>query len=214
MLNPVSSQLLQPLTPARVGLGAVGEVGDAFGGTTLDLSGACPAHSGAQACVTPLNRTGFLCHNRRSCIPASRVCDGVPTCAHGEDEEEALCREYQLQGARSTNFLRSAPHSNSPCSHAEARPPLNIPGTLMSPGLCLYVVALSQEHLPPPCHTHHICAQARLCLHSGHLHAQRTCVQSSWQSSSVTSSRKPSLTPKLDQVPSLRLSQPLCCPVS
>uniref|UniRef100_A0A8D1W9J0 LDLRAD1-like C-terminal domain-containing protein n=1 Tax=Sus scrofa TaxID=9823 RepID=A0A8D1W9J0_PIG len=48
---------------------------------------------GAQACVTPLNRTGFLCHNRRSCIPASRVCDGVPTCAHGEDEEEALCRD-------------------------------------------------------------------------------------------------------------------------
>ncbi|XP_043317178.1 low-density lipoprotein receptor class A domain-containing protein 1 isoform X2 [Cervus canadensis] len=47
---------------------------------------------GAQACVTQMNRTGFLCNDRSSCIPASRVCDGVRTCAHGEDEEEALCR--------------------------------------------------------------------------------------------------------------------------
>ncbi|KAF5923136.1 hypothetical protein HPG69_012225 [Diceros bicornis minor] len=38
-----------------------------------------------------MNRTGFLCHDRRSCIPASGVCDGVHTCAHGEDEGEALC---------------------------------------------------------------------------------------------------------------------------
>nr|XP_020727115.1 low-density lipoprotein receptor class A domain-containing protein 1 isoform X4 [Odocoileus virginianus texanus] len=33
-----------------------------------------------------------ISHARSSCIPASRVCDGVRTCAHGEDEEEALCR--------------------------------------------------------------------------------------------------------------------------
>ncbi|KAB1268592.1 Low-density lipoprotein receptor class A domain-containing protein 1 [Camelus dromedarius] len=54
---------------------------------------ALPAGEGAQACVTLMNRTGFLCHDRRSCVPASRVCDGVRTCAHGEDEEEALCRD-------------------------------------------------------------------------------------------------------------------------
>ncbi|NIG60967.1 low-density lipoprotein receptor class A domain-containing protein 1 [Pontoporia blainvillei] len=52
-----------------------------------------PDFSGAQPCVTQMNRTGFLCHDRRSCIPASRVCDGVHTCAHGEDEEEDLCRD-------------------------------------------------------------------------------------------------------------------------
>ncbi|KAJ8779663.1 hypothetical protein J1605_012547 [Eschrichtius robustus] len=52
-----------------------------------------PDFSGAQPCVTQMNRTGFLCHDRRSCIPASRVCDGIRTCAHGEDEEEALCRD-------------------------------------------------------------------------------------------------------------------------
>uniref|UniRef100_A0A5F9DLP8 Low density lipoprotein receptor class A domain containing 1 n=1 Tax=Oryctolagus cuniculus TaxID=9986 RepID=A0A5F9DLP8_RABIT len=48
---------------------------------------------GAQACVTRTNRTGFLCHDRRSCIPASGVCDGIRTCTHGEDEDEALCRD-------------------------------------------------------------------------------------------------------------------------
>ncbi|KAG8518945.1 Low-density lipoprotein receptor class A domain-containing protein 1, partial [Galemys pyrenaicus] len=52
-----------------------------------------PAYSGARACMTPTNRTGFLCHDRQSCIPASGVCDGVRTCARGEDEDEALCRD-------------------------------------------------------------------------------------------------------------------------
>ncbi|XP_055978189.1 low-density lipoprotein receptor class A domain-containing protein 1 [Sorex fumeus] len=46
----------------------------------------------AQACMTPANRTGFLCHDRIHCVPASSVCDGTRTCAHGEDEDEALCR--------------------------------------------------------------------------------------------------------------------------
>ncbi|XP_014410902.2 low-density lipoprotein receptor class A domain-containing protein 1 isoform X3 [Camelus ferus] len=55
------------------------------------ILGPPPRTPGAQACVTLMNRTGFLCHDRRSCVPASRVCDGVRTCAHGEDEEEALC---------------------------------------------------------------------------------------------------------------------------
>ncbi|XP_012911073.1 low-density lipoprotein receptor class A domain-containing protein 1 isoform X3 [Mustela lutreola] len=31
--------------------------------------------------------------HQRSCIPASRVCDGVRTCAHGEDEDETMCRD-------------------------------------------------------------------------------------------------------------------------
>lgn len=68
-------------------------------GTTLDPLRSPPANSGAQTCVTATNRTGFLCHDRRSCIPASRVCDGVRTCAHGEDEDEAMCREYLLRPA-------------------------------------------------------------------------------------------------------------------
>lgn len=48
------------------------------------------------SCVTLTNRTGFLCHDRRHCIPAHGVCDGVRTCPHGEDEDESLCREYPL----------------------------------------------------------------------------------------------------------------------
>lgn len=77
----------------------VQELGDVLESTTLDPPGSPPAHSGVQTCVTLMNRTGFLCHDRRSCIPASKVCDGVRTCAHGEDEDEALCREYLLSPA-------------------------------------------------------------------------------------------------------------------
>ncbi|XP_070642597.1 low-density lipoprotein receptor class A domain-containing protein 1 isoform X1 [Bos indicus] len=55
------------------------------------ILGPPPRTPGAQACVTQTNRTGFLCDDRSSCIPASSVCDGVRACAHGEDEEEALC---------------------------------------------------------------------------------------------------------------------------
>uniref|UniRef100_H0XFM6 Low density lipoprotein receptor class A domain containing 1 n=1 Tax=Otolemur garnettii TaxID=30611 RepID=H0XFM6_OTOGA len=47
---------------------------------------------GRQVCITLTNRTGFLCHDQRHCIPASRVCDGIRTCAHGEDEDEGLCQ--------------------------------------------------------------------------------------------------------------------------
>ncbi|XP_060221235.1 low-density lipoprotein receptor class A domain-containing protein 1 [Meriones unguiculatus] len=46
-----------------------------------------------QSCVTLANRTGFLCHDRRHCIPAHGVCDGLRTCPHGEDEDESLCRD-------------------------------------------------------------------------------------------------------------------------
>eukprot|EP00073_Rattus_norvegicus_P047116 XP_017449271.1 PREDICTED: low-density lipoprotein receptor class A domain-containing protein 1 isoform X3 [Rattus norvegicus] len=45
------------------------------------------------SCVTLANRTGFLCHDRRYCIPAHAVCDGIRTCPHGEDEAENLCRD-------------------------------------------------------------------------------------------------------------------------
>ncbi|KAL4832066.1 hypothetical protein H8958_019189 [Nasalis larvatus] len=58
--------------------------------TILGLPSRTP---GVQACITLTNRTGFLCHDQRSCIPASGVCDGVRTCTHGEDEDESLCRD-------------------------------------------------------------------------------------------------------------------------
>ncbi|GAB1288710.1 Low density lipoprotein receptor class A domain-containing 1 [Apodemus speciosus] len=45
------------------------------------------------SCVTSANRTGFLCHDRRHCIPAHSVCDGIRTCPHGEDEAKSLCRD-------------------------------------------------------------------------------------------------------------------------
>lgn len=68
-----------------------------------------------RSCVTMTNRTGFLCHDRRQCIPAHGVCDGIRTCAHGEDEEESLCREYP-----SDPCPCSFPYNrlNSPCSSA------------------------------------------------------------------------------------------------
>nr|XP_025862693.1 low-density lipoprotein receptor class A domain-containing protein 1 isoform X1 [Vulpes vulpes] len=65
-----------------------GDGGDHAAGTEV-----LPGGEGAQACVTPTNRTGFLCHDQRSCIPASGVCDGVRSCAHSEDEDEAMCRD-------------------------------------------------------------------------------------------------------------------------
>nr|XP_044995335.1 low-density lipoprotein receptor class A domain-containing protein 1 [Jaculus jaculus] len=48
---------------------------------------------GSQACVTWTNRTGFLCHDQKSCIPAHGVCDNIRTCPQGEDEDESLCRD-------------------------------------------------------------------------------------------------------------------------
>ncbi|XP_006879770.1 PREDICTED: low-density lipoprotein receptor class A domain-containing protein 1 isoform X2 [Elephantulus edwardii] len=62
-------------------------------GNVVTETKAIPGGKGAQACVTPTNRTGFLCRDRRTCIPASRVCDGVRTCVFGEDEDENLCRK-------------------------------------------------------------------------------------------------------------------------
>lgn len=96
--RPVSSPLPQPVWPAKGGT-QVWEPSDAHVSTTFDSQGSPLAHSGAQACVTLTNRTGFLCHDQSSCILASGVCDGIRTCPHGEDEVEALCREYLLSSA-------------------------------------------------------------------------------------------------------------------
>lgn len=98
MPSPVSSPLPQPLWPAKGGA-QVWEPGDALVSTTLDPLGSPLAHSGAQACVTLTNRTGFLCQDGSRCISASGVCDSIRTCSHGEDEAEALCREYLLSSA-------------------------------------------------------------------------------------------------------------------
>ncbi|XP_038191083.1 low-density lipoprotein receptor class A domain-containing protein 1 isoform X2 [Arvicola amphibius] len=43
-----------------------------------------PGGEETQSCVTLTNRTGFLCHDRRHCIPAHGVCDGIRTCPHGD----------------------------------------------------------------------------------------------------------------------------------
>ncbi|XP_059583625.1 low-density lipoprotein receptor class A domain-containing protein 1 [Alligator mississippiensis] len=44
-------------------------------------------------CVTSNNRTGFLCDDRESCIPAHQVCNRIRECANGEDEQETLCSD-------------------------------------------------------------------------------------------------------------------------
>uniref|UniRef100_A0A8C0UK05 Low density lipoprotein receptor class A domain containing 1 n=1 Tax=Cyanistes caeruleus TaxID=156563 RepID=A0A8C0UK05_CYACU len=42
-------------------------------------------------CTAPNNKTGFLCDDRVTCVPASWVCDRVSNCRNGEDEQEQLC---------------------------------------------------------------------------------------------------------------------------
>ncbi|NWZ84855.1 LRAD1 protein, partial [Poecile atricapillus] len=42
-------------------------------------------------CTAPNNKTGFLCDDRVTCVPASWVCDRVSNCRNGEDEREQLC---------------------------------------------------------------------------------------------------------------------------
>lgn len=100
--------------------------------------------------MTLMNRTGFLCHDRSSCILASEVCDGIRTCPHGEDEDEALCREYLLSPALALDVPSRVlwgltPNSNYPCGQTEAQPSLKLPGPFMSSGLGLYG---SQEYVP------------------------------------------------------------------
>lgn len=130
------------------------EPGAALVSTPLTL--VPPAHSGAQACVTLTNRTGFLCHDRRSCISASGVCDGVRNCPHGEDEEEALCREYLLSpapalGGPSRALWGLPPSYIYPCSQNEVQLSLKLPGTFVSSGLRFYG---PQPGTPAPNRTH------------------------------------------------------------
>ncbi|XP_032922834.1 low-density lipoprotein receptor class A domain-containing protein 1 isoform X2 [Catharus ustulatus] len=42
-------------------------------------------------CTAPNNKTGFLCDDRVTCVPASQVCDNISNCRNGEDEQEQLC---------------------------------------------------------------------------------------------------------------------------
>lgn len=161
--------------------------------TTLDPLGPSPAHSGAQACVTLTNRTGFLCHDRRNCISASRVCDGVRTCPHGEDEDEALCREYLLSPAPAPKGPSRVPwllppDSSYPCGQTDAQPPLKLLGT-SCPQAFVYMVPSSRNACPHP-HTH-IHAHTRERLHSVHSMSREPVFKFRGR---VT--REPSLTPK------------------
>ncbi|XP_039770574.1 low-density lipoprotein receptor class A domain-containing protein 1 [Ornithorhynchus anatinus] len=52
-----------------------------------------PDPAGPRACVSRENRTGFLCDDRETCIPARKVCDRLRHCARGEDEAHALCND-------------------------------------------------------------------------------------------------------------------------
>lgn len=38
--------------------------------------------------------TGFRC-NIGQCIPQNRVCDGIPDCRGGEDEDARYCKEFE-----------------------------------------------------------------------------------------------------------------------
>ncbi|KFO20950.1 Transmembrane protein 59 [Fukomys damarensis] len=82
---------------------------------------------GFQVCVTLTNRTGFLCHDWRSCVPASTVCDGLPTCPHGEDEDESLCPQFKgcssMKSSLTPDQVEGPPWGSShPCSSLWANP--------------------------------------------------------------------------------------------
>eukprot|EP00075_Anas_platyrhynchos_P030080 XP_027319333.1 low-density lipoprotein receptor class A domain-containing protein 1 isoform X5 [Anas platyrhynchos] len=73
----VTSLLLLAATVAIVGLAVA-----------LGLPPRSPAN---RLCAASNNRTGFLCDDRVTCIPASQVCDRTSNCRDGEDEQEELC---------------------------------------------------------------------------------------------------------------------------
>ncbi|XP_035188993.1 low-density lipoprotein receptor class A domain-containing protein 1 [Oxyura jamaicensis] len=73
----VTTLLLLAATVAIVGLAVA-----------LGLSSRSPAN---RLCAASNNRTGFLCDDRVTCIPASQVCDRTTNCRDGEDEQEKLC---------------------------------------------------------------------------------------------------------------------------
>ncbi|KAM5323520.1 low-density lipoprotein receptor class A domain-containing protein 1 isoform 3-T3 [Glossophaga mutica] len=110
------------------------------------IFGSPPRTPAAQACVTLTNRTGFLCHDRRSCISASGVCDGIHTCPHGEDEDEVLCRRVRSD----TEF------GNSQGGHDS--PPPDIPETAVArcglpPASSVLCRRCAPESPPIPCGT-------------------------------------------------------------
>ena len=56
-------------------------------------------HAPCAVCCAERNCTEvqFKCgSDTPSCIPDYQVCDGIPQCTSGEDESEALCREYDV----------------------------------------------------------------------------------------------------------------------
>nr|XP_009938075.1 PREDICTED: low-density lipoprotein receptor class A domain-containing protein 1 [Opisthocomus hoazin] len=53
--------------------------------------GLLPRAPANRFCATANNRTGFLCNDGATCVPARRVCDGVGNCGNGEDEQDEFC---------------------------------------------------------------------------------------------------------------------------
>ncbi|KAL9846205.1 low-density lipoprotein receptor class A domain-containing protein 1 isoform 2-T3 [Geothlypis trichas] len=62
-------------------------------------------------CTAPNNRTGFLCDDRVTCVPASWVCDRVSNCRNGEDEQEQLCGDLPHSLPGNLVFYCSSPRS-------------------------------------------------------------------------------------------------------
>ncbi|XP_059709762.1 low-density lipoprotein receptor class A domain-containing protein 1 isoform X4 [Haemorhous mexicanus] len=62
-------------------------------------------------CTAPNNRTGFLCDDRVTCVPASWVCDRVSNCRNGEDEQEQLCGDLPQSLPGYLVFYCSSPRS-------------------------------------------------------------------------------------------------------
>uniref|UniRef100_A0A674GIP6 Low density lipoprotein receptor class A domain containing 1 n=1 Tax=Taeniopygia guttata TaxID=59729 RepID=A0A674GIP6_TAEGU len=61
--------------------------------------------------MTPNNRTGFLCDDRVTCVPASWVCDRVSNCRNGEDEQEQFCGDLPHSLPGYLVFYCSSPRS-------------------------------------------------------------------------------------------------------
>ncbi|XP_006133526.3 low-density lipoprotein receptor class A domain-containing protein 1 isoform X1 [Pelodiscus sinensis] len=77
------------LCVSLIALLILGVVGAAIGLTvTFGLPPPTPVN---RFCVTSGNQTGFLCDDRVTCLPASRICNRIRDCVNGEDEQEKLC---------------------------------------------------------------------------------------------------------------------------
>ncbi|CAM4604188.1 unnamed protein product [Lepidochelys olivacea] len=74
-----------------IALLALGIVGAVIGfAVTFGLPPPTPVN---RFCVTSGNQTGFLCDDRVTCLPASRICNRIRECVNGEDEQEKLCND-------------------------------------------------------------------------------------------------------------------------